>query len=116
MTSEPIRGFWGARGELPPLTYTLPAWEAPAPPKRRSGAGVLAGLAMYGTAVWMVVSNDSLRRVEARLLAPIAGFVTGRHGAVTTDERVYFGGSSFRHLVPPNGAIVDGPTDALHRK
>ena len=51
---------------------------------------MLAGLAMYGTAVWMAVSNDSLRRVEARLLAPIAGFVTGRHGAVTTDERVYF--------------------------
>lgn len=36
--------------------------------------------------------------------------------AVNADERVYFRGSSFRHLLPPNGAIVDGPTDALRRK
>jgi hypothetical protein len=35
--------------------------------------------------------------------------------AVNADERVYFGGSGFRHLAP-DGSIVDGPTAALHRK
>jgi len=75
---------------MPPLSYELPAWDAPPTPRRRSWAGVLLGIVMYGLAAWMAVDNDAFRRIEARMLAPLAGWITGRHGAITTDSRVYF--------------------------
>lgn len=81
---------WGARGSLPPLSYELPAWDAPPTPRRRSWLGVALGLSMYAVAVWMAVDNATFRRLEAHALAPLAGWVTGRHGAVTTQSRVYF--------------------------
>jgi hypothetical protein len=37
--------------------------------------------------------------------------------AVHADERVYFGGTSFRHFAAPDDVtIVDGPTEMLHRR
>jgi exosortase/archaeosortase family protein len=51
--------------------------------------GVALGVVLYGFAIWMAVDNDAFRRIEARFLAPLAGWMTGRHGAVTTQSRVY---------------------------
>jgi exosortase/archaeosortase family protein len=52
--------------------------------------GGVIGLVLYALAVWMAVDNDMFRRLEARMLSPLAGWVTGRHGAVTSQSRIYF--------------------------
>ncbi len=45
---------------------------------------------MFACAVWLAFEDNTFRRFEARLATPMAGFVTGRHGAVTSDATVYF--------------------------
>lgn len=76
--------------QLPPLHFTLPAWEAAAPTRRRSPAQLLAGLAMNAGAVWLAFEDATFRHFEALTATPITGFITGRHGAVTKHDLVYF--------------------------
>jgi exosortase/archaeosortase family protein len=71
------------------LHFELPAVEASAR-RRRSRPGLLAGLAMYGLALWMAFSNHTFRRFEVELVTPLTGFVTGRHKAVSSDTLVWF--------------------------
>jgi len=50
--------------------------------------------------------------LPAEIVAQINTMVA-RHA----DERVFFGGTGFPHLAPPDfDRVVDGPTDALLRK
>lgn len=78
------------RPSLPALDYTLPRWELSRPLRPRSAAQLIAGLAMYGAAVWLVFADATFRHFEAWLSAPVTGFITGRHSAVTVKEIVYF--------------------------
>lgn len=80
------------RRPLPPLEFVLPATRADVAnvKRRRSLRGVLAGLAMYATAIWMAVDNVAFRHAEAKLITPIAGSVVGNHGAVNSHALVYF--------------------------
>lgn len=82
MTSE-----YGRSGAL---EFALPRAEPARGRSRYSPAGVLAGLAMYGLALWMAVQNDTFREIEARIVTPLTGFVTGGHGAVTSRTLVWF--------------------------
>ncbi|MDP9091565.1 MAG: hypothetical protein M3N95_01095 [Actinomycetota bacterium] len=80
----------GARRSLPPLSYTLPSWEPAKVRPVRSRFGWVLGLSMYGLAAWLAANNNGFRRLEVRMMTPVAGFVTGRHGFVARGEFVYF--------------------------
>ena len=75
---------------LPPLTYTLPSWEPDLRPRRRSVLQLPVGLGMYALAIWLSTEDATFRHVEAWLATPVTGFVTGRHGATTSHDLVYF--------------------------
>jgi exosortase/archaeosortase family protein len=87
-----FNGQVSARAEvpLPPLNFALPAWEPRTPLRPRSRSQLLAGLAMYATAIWLAFEDAKFRNFEARMAAPVTGFVTGRHGAVTAGDLVWF--------------------------
>jgi exosortase/archaeosortase family protein len=75
--------------ELAPLTYKLPeAIEHLVHPRTKSG--VVAGLAMYAVALWLAMDNAMFRRIEAQLVTPVAGWLTGGHPA-TTSSIVWLG-------------------------
>lgn len=80
----------GARGSLPPLTYRLPAWEPSVAPSQASPLRFPLGLGMYALAIWLAVRDDTFRHFEAWLATPVTGFITGRHGATTSHDLVYF--------------------------
>jgi exosortase/archaeosortase family protein len=77
-------------GTLPALNYALPE-ENPAHP-RVPGArtGKLAGLLMYAFALWMAVQNGTFRAIEARLVTPLAGFVTAHHPVSSQKSVIFF--------------------------
>lgn len=75
--------------EVGSLGFRLPPAEAGAK-CRRSRPGLVIGLASYGLAVWMALSNHTFRRFEVALVTPLTGFVTGRHKAVSSDTLVWF--------------------------
>jgi exosortase/archaeosortase family protein len=74
---------------LRPFEFTLPR-EEPNVRHRRSRPGLVAGLTMYGMALWMALDNARFRRFEADLITPLTGFVTGRHQAVAADTLIWF--------------------------
>lgn len=71
------------------LHFELPAVEASSR-RGRSRRGLAVGLASYGLALWMALSNHTFRRFEVALITPLTGFVTGRHKAVSSDTLVWF--------------------------
>lgn len=73
--------------ETPALPYRLPTEQARLP---RSRPGVVIGLILYGTALWMALDNAAFRRYEASIITPMISFVTGRHRAVTSDTLIWF--------------------------
>jgi len=75
---------------LPPLTYRLPDWQPSAAPAKSSPLRFPAGLAMYALAIWLAFQDATFRHFEAWLATPVTGFVTGRHGATTSHDLVYF--------------------------
>ena len=84
------RSLGGARGTLVPLPFTLPAPSASSGGRPRSWAARPAGVAMYAAALVLVVVNDRFRNVEAAIIRPVAGLVTGGHGSVAAGSIVYF--------------------------
>jgi exosortase/archaeosortase family protein len=75
----------------PPLPFTLPVWDSTKPLRPRSITQLFAGVAMFVAAVWLALEDAAFRHFEALTASPIAGFVTGRRGAVTSHDLVFFG-------------------------
>jgi exosortase/archaeosortase family protein len=74
----------------PPLPFALPAWDSTKPLRPRSITQLFAGVGMFVGAIWLALEDDAFRHFEALTASPIAGWVTGRHGAVTSHDLVYF--------------------------
>ncbi|MDP9117031.1 MAG: exosortase/archaeosortase family protein [Actinomycetota bacterium] len=75
---------------LPPLTYQLPAWEPTSQLRPRSRTQFMAGLAMFAAALWLAFEDAKFRHFEARIATPVTALITGRKGAVTSRDTVYF--------------------------
>ena len=91
MFSPQVAGHEASRGgSLAPLPFALPSWEPTTPHRPRSRGQLVAGLAMFAVAVWLAFEDRTFRHFEARLATPMTGFVTGRHGTVTSNDLVYF--------------------------
>jgi exosortase/archaeosortase family protein len=80
----------GARRHLPSLEFELPKTSNDHRRRRRSKVGPIAGLAMYGAALWLAIENDTFRRFEAAAITPVTNLATGLHRTQTTKTVVFF--------------------------
>ncbi|MEP7021553.1 MAG: exosortase/archaeosortase family protein [Pseudonocardiales bacterium] len=77
-------------GRLPALHHTLPVWEPNQPMRPRSTPQLIAGVLMFAAAFWLAFADTTFRKFEAMLATPITGLFTGNHGAVRSDDIVFF--------------------------
>jgi exosortase/archaeosortase family protein len=80
----------GTATRPPPLPFTLPAWDSTKPLRPRSRSQLIAGLLMFAAAGWLALEDKAFRHFEALTATPLTGFITGRHGAVTSNDLVFF--------------------------
>ncbi|MFN2562408.1 MAG: exosortase/archaeosortase family protein [Jatrophihabitans sp.] len=75
---------------LPSLDYALPEQDLAPKGAPGSALGKTTGVIMYTFAIWMAVRNGTFRALEAHMVTPLAGYVTGHHAASSHKSVIFF--------------------------